>query len=59
MTSAIERHAELIDKGWTVRLDGKWRPPNPADLRVCTFAAAWKEHVRAAANHPATPNRTL
>jgi hypothetical protein len=31
--NATERHATLIDAGWSVRLDGKWRPPAEWDDR--------------------------
>jgi hypothetical protein len=42
MTNATERHAALIDAGWSVRLDGLWRPPSHwHDPRVYTPSAAW------------------
>jgi hypothetical protein len=41
-----ERHAELIDAGWRVNLDGKWISPDPQNARF-TFSidAAWRTHV--------------
>ena len=46
MTSAIERHATLIEHGWTTRLDGLWRPPTDwHDRRAYTLAAAWDAHL--------------
>ena len=44
MTSAVEKHEQLIDAGWRCRLDGKWISPDPNDWRAWTFAAAWAEH---------------
>jgi hypothetical protein len=45
MTSAVERHAALVDAGWSVRLDGLWRPPAAwGDRRVYTASAAWVAH---------------
>jgi hypothetical protein len=41
-----ERHAVLIDAGWRVNVDGRWRSPAPDDWRAWTFAAAWDEHTR-------------
>jgi hypothetical protein len=38
MTSAVERHEILIEHGWSVRLDGLWRPPtswNDRRLHPC------------------------
>jgi hypothetical protein len=46
MTSATERHGELVDAGWSVRLDGLWRPPPDwHDHRAYTPAAAWEAHT--------------
>ena len=43
--NATERHADLVDAGWSVRLDGLWRPPPSwADRRACTADAAWAAH---------------
>ena len=45
MTSATERHAILVEHGWTCRIDGLWRPPDLHEQRVYTFTAAWDEHL--------------
>lgn len=51
MTTSTERHASLIDAGWSVRLDGLWRPPpDRADRRAHTFDAAWLEHTESLDN---------
>jgi hypothetical protein len=55
MTSATERHQQLIAAGWSCRVDGEWISPNPNDRRAWTFAAAWAEHQARLAqpnNHP-------
>jgi hypothetical protein len=45
MTSAVERHAELLEHGWTTRADGLMRPPAQwGDHRSYTAAAAWAVH---------------
>jgi hypothetical protein len=45
--NTTERHAILIDAGWTTRADGLMRPPTEwGDRRVYTAAAAWDEHCR-------------
>jgi hypothetical protein len=46
MTDAIDKHAELIDAGWRVNLDGKWVSPNPNDSRFTfNLEAAWRTHL--------------
>jgi hypothetical protein len=46
VTSATERHATLIDAGWTCRLDGRWKPPAEwDDTRSYTADAAWEMHL--------------
>jgi hypothetical protein len=47
MTTNNEMHAELIDAGWRVGLDGRWHSPHPSDARftIKTPAAAWQVHV--------------
>jgi hypothetical protein len=42
--SSTDKHSQMISAGWKVRLDGKWKPPDPSDRRVYTAAAAWLEH---------------
>ena len=47
MTSTA-MHAELIEHGWRVDLDGRWISPDPNNARF-TFRdihAAWREHRR-------------
>jgi hypothetical protein len=45
--NATEQHAALVDAGWRVGLDGRWRSPNPNDSRftIRTLAAAWAIHT--------------
>lgn len=41
-----QRHAELIDAGWSTRVDGLLRPPpDHHDQRARTVAAAWAQHT--------------
>ena len=43
--NSTERHAELIDAGWRVDLDGKWISPNPNEARFTfNLDAAWRAH---------------
>jgi hypothetical protein len=54
MTSATERHGELVDAGWSVRLDGLWRPlPDWHDHRAFTLDAAWEAHCGVSSQRPA------
>jgi hypothetical protein len=44
--NAVERHAELLEHGWTTRADGLMRPPAEwGDHRVYSRSAAWDEHT--------------
>jgi hypothetical protein len=45
--NSTERHAALIDAGWTTGLDGRWRSPNPAERRAYTLDQAWRAHQAA------------
>ena len=48
MTSAVEKHQQLLAEGWTTRIDGLLRPPRHwADQRPRTPAAAWHDHEQA------------
>lgn len=47
IATSTEKHAELVGAGWSVRLDGLWRHPDPNDRRAFTLAAAWLEHTEA------------
>jgi hypothetical protein len=62
MTSAVEKHAELVAAGWRSRVDGLWRPPPEwNDRRSFTASAAWQEHIRrqqAGTQPPATHYQT-
>jgi hypothetical protein len=54
--NATEKHAILVERGWRVRLDGRWISPNPGDARfVFTLAAAWHQH-QAERDDPTDPD---
>jgi hypothetical protein len=44
---ATTMHAELIDHGWRVGLDGRWRSAHPDDARftIKSLSAAWAIHT--------------
>jgi len=45
--NATERHAVLVEHGWSVRLDGLGRPPTSwNDRRLHPCRRAWDEHCR-------------
>ena len=44
--NSTERHAVLLDPGWTTRVDGlMWPPPDWPDQRPHTAKAAWRAHA--------------